>query len=111
LNASGSGTFSKLNVNFVGEAFALSDLEAVATGSAGTAQINANRTELTIRSSLVTENSLIYVTPKTSVPNQSVYLLRQTAEDPSKSGIEGSFTVGISQSINKKVPFNWIIIN
>jgi len=103
LSASGAGTFSKLNLNIANVALAISDTEVIATGSAGTAQIQTNKTELTIKNPLVTQDSLIYVTPKTSTPNQSVYLLRQVP------GV--SFTVGISQALNKKIPFNWIIIN
>jgi len=103
LSASGAGTFSKLNLSFVGEALALSDTEVIATGSAGTAQVNIYQEELTILNPLVTKNSLIYVTPKTSLINQNIYLLRQVPGE--------SFTVGISESLNKTVPFNWIIIN
>ena len=103
MNASGAGTFSKLNLNIVNEAQAVSPTEVIATGSAGVAQIQPNKNELTIKNPLVTENSLIYITPKTATPNQSLFLLRQVPGQ--------SFTVGISQPINKKVPFNWIIIN
>ncbi len=103
LNASGAGTFNKLNISLVNKALALSPTEVVATGSAGTAEISPNREELTIRNSLVTKDSLIYITAKTSTSNESVYLLRQVPGE--------SFTVGISSPINKKVPFNWIIIN
>ena len=111
LSASGSGSFSKLNLNIVNEAQALSPTEVIATGSAGTAQIQPNRNELTIKNPLVTEKSLIYITPKTSISTQSLYLLRQVPENPRIAGIEGSFTVGISQPVNKKIPFNWILIN
>ncbi len=103
LNASGAGTFNKLNLNIVNKALAISPTEVIATGSAGTAEIQPNREELTVRNALVTEDSLIYITTKTSTQSESVYLLRQV---PGKS-----FTVGISNPINKKVPFNWIIIN
>jgi hypothetical protein len=103
LNASGAGTFNKLNLNIVNKALAISPTEVIATGSAGTAEIQPNREELTVRNELVTEDSLIYITAKTSTPNESVYLLRQVPGE--------SFTVGISNSVNKKVPFNWIIIN
>ncbi|MBI2594202.1 hypothetical protein HYW39_00730 [Candidatus Curtissbacteria bacterium] len=103
LSASGSGTFNKLNLSIVNEALAVSPTEVIATGSAGTANIAPNKTELTIINPLVTKDSLIYITPRTATPNQSVYLLRQVPHE--------SFTVGISQPVNKKVPFNWIIIN
>ena len=85
------------------EAIALSDTEVIATGSAGTTEIKPYQNELTINNPLITKDSLIYITPKTSLPNQSVYLLRQVDGE--------SFTVGISRVVEKAVPFNWIIIN
>jgi site-specific recombinase XerD len=103
IKASGSATFNKLNLSFIPKAIAVNDTEIIATGSAGTAEIKANQDELTINNPLVTRESLIYITPKTSTPNQNVYLLRQV---PGKS-----FTVGLSKAISKSVPFNWIIIN
>ena len=98
--ASGSGTFGKLNLSLIQPAFALSTTEVVATGSAGTAVISAHQTELTIDNPLVTDKSLIYVTPRS---NQIIYLMRQVP------GV--SFTVGISSPLNIDVPFNWIIVN
>jgi len=103
VKASGSGTFNKLNLSFIPKAIAVSDIEVIATGSAGTADIQPYKNELTIRNPLVTKDSLIYITPKTSIPNQSVYLLRQSPGE--------SFTVGLSKAIDKTVPFNWILIN
>ncbi len=103
LLASGSGTFNKLNLSFVEEALAVSDTEVIASSSAGTAEIKANRTELTLRNPLVTEKSLIYLSPKTSVQNQNVYLLRQVP------GV--SFTVGINQPVRVDTKFNFLIIN
>jgi len=69
------------------------------------------KNEITIKNGLVTKDSLIYITPRTNLPNLSLFLLRQNSEIPDNLDTEGSFTVGISQGINKKVPFNWIIIN
>jgi hypothetical protein len=98
--ASGSGTFGKLNLSLVQPAYALSNTEVVAKGSAGTASIKAYQTQITIDNPLVTDKSLIYVTPKS---NQVIYLMRQVP------GV--SFTVGISSPLNIDVPFNWIIVN
>jgi len=100
LVASGSGTFGKLNLSLIQPAFALSTTEIVATGSAGTAVISAHQTELTIDNPLVTDKSLIYVTPKS---NQIIYLMRQVP------GV--SFTVGVSAPSVVDIPFNWIIVN
>ncbi len=103
VEASGSGTFNKLNLSFIHKALAVSETEVIATGSAGTADIMPYKNELTIRNPLVTKDSLIYITPRTSIPNQSVYLLRQVPGE--------SFSVGLSKAIEKSVPFNWILIN
>ncbi|MBI3985061.1 MAG: site-specific integrase [Candidatus Levybacteria bacterium] len=102
--ASGAASIAKLNLNnIVGSALAVSPTEIIATGSAGTAQINANRLEMTINNPLVTEKSLIYITPTSNTNNQVLYLLRQTAGE--------SFTVGIENPSAVSIPFNWIIVN
>lgn len=103
VEASGSATFSKLNFNLVGDAHAVSDTEVVASGSAGAAQVKATKTEVTIYTPHVTEDSLIYITPVGNTNNVSVYLLRQTPQE--------SFTVGVSKQSAIDIPFNWIIIN
>ena len=101
--ASGSGTFSKLNFSLVGQALASNQYEAVATGSAGTAILKANTLELTIKNPLVTDKSLIYITPANSTGNQVMYLMRQTPN--------ASFTVGLSQIVPQDILFNWLIVN
>ncbi|MDP3988101.1 MAG: hypothetical protein Q8P80_03070 [Candidatus Levybacteria bacterium] len=101
--ASGAGSFAKLNLNPISQAIALSDHEVIATGSAGVATISAHLTELTIRNNLVTEKSLIYITPVGNTNNQVLYLLRQIPDV--------SFTVGISQPVLKEIPFNWMLVN
>ena len=101
--ASGSGTFAKLNFDLVQQALAVSDTEAVASGSAGTAVLNRYHTEITIDNPNVTQKSLIYITPVGDTDNMVVSLLRQV---PGKS-----FTVGVSTPIAKDILFNWIIVN
>jgi len=111
LVASGSGTFNKLNLNLVKPAIAISQTEAIATGSAGVAAIKANQTELTIKNSIVTDKSLIYITPVGTPSGQMPFLMRQTPEESSLTGLEGSFTVGIqSESLQDRL-FNWLIVN
>jgi hypothetical protein len=81
---------------------ALSATEQVATASAGTAQIGAHQSQMTIDNIHVTANSLIYITPvgqNTVIP----YLLRQVAGT--------SFTVGIQTPQLTPVTFNWLIVN
>ena len=110
VSASGSGTFNKLNLSLAEQAYATSDTDAVATGSAGTAFIKQYQTELTISNPNVNENSLVYITPVGST-SQVVSLIRRVAEDSETLETEGSFTVGISQPILSDLKFNWIIVN
>jgi hypothetical protein len=74
------------------------------TASAGNAIIPTGETEVTIKSPFVTENSLIYLTPKGSTNNKVVYL-KET--DPTNK----TFTIAIDQQITSDVNFNWWIIN
>ena len=102
--ASGAASIAKLNLNnIVSPALAVSPTEITATGSAGTAKINTGRVEMTINNPLVTENSLIYITPTSNTQNQVLYLLRQVPNE--------SFTVGIQSPTTVDIPFNWIIVN
>ena len=110
LVASGSGTFDKLKLSLIEPAYAISDTEVVATGSAGTARVMPYRTELTIDNPNVTDKSLIYITP-VGTNNQVLNLLRQVPEDPAFPGIEGSFTVGVDTWAQSEKQFNWIIVN
>ncbi|OGH37468.1 MAG: hypothetical protein A3B44_02530 [Candidatus Levybacteria bacterium RIFCSPLOWO2_01_FULL_38_21] len=103
LISSGSGTFSKLNLTIAKPALAVSETQIIATGSSGLATISAYQKELTINNSLVTEKSLIYITPRINTDNIVLFLLRQ---------IPGlSFTIGINTPLSKNIPFNWLIIN
>lgn len=103
LASSGSGTFNKLNLFLVKPAQALSRTEAIATGSAGVATISAYQREMTIRNNLVTDKSLILITPREDTGNVVLYLLRQIPQT--------SFTVGINTILSKPASFNWLIIN
>src|SRR3989344_2436187 len=100
--ASGSALLSKLNL-FSQPAYAISENEEIATSSAGTSVLKANIREITISTPFVTSGSLIYITPVGDTANQVLYLERQVP------GV--SFTVGVSQSLNRNIQFNWIIIN
>ncbi|MGH7245515.1 MAG: hypothetical protein ACREGI_01110, partial [Candidatus Levyibacteriota bacterium] len=101
--ASGTASVNKLNFNLVSPALAVSSTEVMATGSAGTAAIGAHQDEVTIDNSLVTANSLIYVTPVGDTGSGAPYLLRQ---------IPGtSFTVGIPATKYTDTAFNWLIVN
>ncbi|KKR76517.1 MAG: hypothetical protein UU21_C0008G0024, partial [Candidatus Levybacteria bacterium GW2011_GWA2_40_8] len=102
LVASGAATFGKLNLGLVSPALALSDTELIATGSAGVAFIKPYKTEVTVVNSLVTENSLIYITP-VGITLQAPYLVRQKEDE--------SFTVGVPTATTSEIKFNWLIIN
>lgn len=103
LIASGSATFKKLHFDGIKEAIAISDIEVTASSSAGVATISAQQSTLTINNPLVTDQSLIYITPREQTDNQVLYLLRQVPKS--------SFTVGIQKPVQKDVPFNWLIVN
>lgn len=101
--ASGAATFSKLNLDIAKPALAVSETEVVATSSAGTTNIARYQTEVTINNPLVTEKSLIYITPVGNDSGQTPYLLRQVANK--------SFTVGIAHPSTTSTEFNWLLIN
>jgi len=103
LVSSGAATFSKFNLNLIQPALAVSATEVIATGSAGTTKIGAHKTEITIDNPLVTNNSLIYITPTSNTGNQVLFLQRQVPGQ--------SFTVGIQDQSTTAIPFNWIIVN
>lgn len=107
LVASGSATFNKLNLSLVQPALAISQTEIIATGSAGVSAIKAHQTELTIKNSIVTDKSLIYITPVGTPSAQAPFLMRQTLAEP----VEGSFTVGIQNPSSQDTLFNWLIVN
>lgn len=123
LSVSGAGTFAKINFSLVAPALALSPTELIASSSAGTAKISPHQTEVTIRNTFVTENSVIYITPVGTPSAQTPFLIRQVPDGtwlrqssskpapPISSGIEGSFTVGIQSPIPNPIPFNWLIVN
>lgn len=101
LIASGAGTFSRLNLGVAQPALADGN-EFIATGSAGIASIGVGKKEITINNSIVTQNSLIYITP-VGQSTQTPYLVRQETEE--------SFTVGVPTTTLSEVKFNWLIIN
>ncbi len=111
ITASGSGTFAKLNFSLVQPVLALSPTEAIASSSAGVANITPYQSELTIKNALVTDKSVIYITPVGTPSAQTPFLMRQIPNGPALSGTEGSFTVGVESPTNHPLNFNWLIIN
>lgn len=106
----GEATFNKLNLTVVEPAFALSETELIATGSAGIATISASFKEVTIQNELVTENSLIYISPVGTPSAQVPFLVRQNIRDEFTAAVS-SFTVGVQEILDSPLTFNWLIIN
>ncbi len=71
--------------------------------SAGQDQFPAGVFSYTIENTLVTEDSLIYLTARASLEGQTLFI---------RSILPGrSFTVSLDQPLEEPVPFNWLIIN
>ncbi|MFZ5376876.1 MAG: site-specific integrase [Patescibacteria group bacterium] len=85
--------------------------EFTAQQTAGRATIVAGQTEITIKSELIKEDTLIYVTPLGSTMNQVLYVKTQTAENPDTSDKEGQFQVGFDEAITRTTDFNWWLVN
>jgi site-specific recombinase XerD len=101
--ASGSGTFTKINFSRTAPVLVVSDTEVIASSSAGTASIRPSRSEITIDNVLVTEDSIIYITPAGTPGDQTPSLINQIPQR--------SFTVGIQSPTDHILDFNWLIIN
>ncbi|MBU2543661.1 hypothetical protein KJ707_03835, partial [Patescibacteria group bacterium] len=95
------------------------DLTPISTMSAtvasqqpsGKATIRQGTLGITIKSALITRDSLIYVSPIGSTGNQVLYVKSQTAEDPQTLEQEGGFSVGFDVPISRNATFNWWIVN
>ena len=102
LVASGSGTFTKLNLSLIQPALAVSATEIIASSSAGIANIAPYQVEVTIKNDLVTDKSVIYITPVGTPSAQTPFLMRQIPQE---------FTVGVQSPTDHSLDFNWLIIN
>ena len=78
-------------------------LSATSSATIGEATLPAGITTVSIETTAVTDQSLIYVTPQSSTNNQVLYV-------KTKSPGFG-FTVNIDAAITKGVKFNWWIVN
>ena len=103
ITASGSGTFTKLNIGPVQPALIASPTEIIASSSAGVAYIAPYQSEVIINNTLVTNESIIYITPVGTPKSQIPFLIHQI---PNKS-----FTVGVQSPTSQPLDFNWLIIN
>jgi hypothetical protein len=113
ISAQGRGSFAQ-GINIGSE-----DLTEVSTQSAtieskqpsGKATVRQNTLGITIKSQLVTKDSLIYVSPLGSTNNQVLYVKTQTEDKPNTLEQEGGFTVGFDVPASRDVQFNWWIVN
>jgi len=79
--------------------------------TSGRAQISLGETQIAIRTSKVSENSQIFVTPLGSTANQVLYVKSQVSDDPNTADVEGLFVVGFDTPATQDVLFNWWIVN
>jgi hypothetical protein len=70
--------------------------------SAGVATIPQGEKGVKIKTPVVKESSLIFITPKSSTGGYSLYI---------KSQQEGEFEVGFSYETEFDIPFNWWVVN
>jgi hypothetical protein len=69
----------------------------------GKATLRAYQTQVTISTTKVTSNSFIYLTPVTDPNNHVLYVVSKTP------GV--GFTIGINNSWNQNMDFNWWLVN
>ena len=85
--------------------------ETITDKTSGRAQLKSGETHIVIRSSKITRNSQIFVTPLGSTNNQVLYIKSQVANDPTTQDVEGLFVVGFDRPAISDVMFNWWIVN
>jgi len=99
LIASGSATVQKLNISNA----PISTESAIPANTVGTGTLPGAFTEVTILSSQVAADSLVYLTPLSSTGNRVLYV---------KEKLPGvGFIVAIDTSLTTPINFNWWIIN
>lgn len=80
--------------------------------TSGTATIRAGFDQIIIQSPLITQKSLIYITPLGSTGNQVLYVKEKTVEIlETEDEFEGQFIVGFDYAATNAVEFNWWIVN
>ena len=90
---------------------ASSSSQVASDKSTGKAFLQAGQTSVTLNNSLITDNSLIYITPISNTSNQVIFVNKQVADNPDTTEVEGYFTVTINEPVNNDIYFNWWIIN
>jgi len=114
IDASGSATFSKLNIaaaNASQSEEIITPTEIKTNATAGKATLPINELEITIKSPFITENTLIYVTPISDTQNKVIFVKSKKAREQGELGEIGWFKVAIDTPIEQEIKFNWWIIN
>jgi hypothetical protein len=81
------------------------------TKPTGRAKLSATQTEITLKSELITPQTLIYITPIGSTNNQVLYVKSQTPENPNTLAKEGEFKIGVDQPLAQDIEFTWWLVN
>ncbi|MCA9343249.1 hypothetical protein KC950_04545, partial [Candidatus Saccharibacteria bacterium] len=89
-----------------------SDTNELSTNkTSGKATIKAGSDKVTIKSGIVTNDSLVYVTAVGSTDNKVLFVKSQAQDDPNTPENEGEFVVGFDSPASADVSFNWWIVN
>jgi|GEM_PF-4289692 len=114
ITASGIGSFSSLKLasdNLISTEVGTPSGTVTALQATGKARIASGQAELTIKSELITANTLIYITPNGSTSNQVLYVKAQTPENSDSPEKEGEFKVAVDQVLTQDVDFTWWLVN
>ena len=86
--------------------------ESIPSSSIGTATLTAGETSITIQTTALTENSLVYLTPTSSTGNKVLYLKQTTTciEDNAPT-CTPAFTAGIDKTHDTDITFNWWLVD
>lgn len=79
--------------------------------TSGTATIGTGHSDIVIKSPVVSEESLIYITPLGSTDNKVLYVKELTNDNLDTPEIESGFKVGFDTDSTRNVKFNWWIVN
>jgi hypothetical protein len=109
-DALGSALFSG---SITAKKIAISEAEAGESRSVGQGVIYAGSETVSIANSLLTKNSLIYITPISRTGNKVLYVKSQRSkEECGSSECPSDFTVALDGgSASEDIKFNWWIIN
>ncbi len=104
IDSSGAAQFNKLTIATAESISSgtLPQTEVTTNATTGQTVLPAMQTEITIKSSFVTDKSLIYITPESDTNNKTLYIKEKQTDQ---------FTVAINQAIDADIKFNWWIIN